>query len=120
MSKQSMDQVIQRASSDARFTASLSDNFEGAIRPYDLSDDEKGRLAKGLGLSIAPTSHAMPATVAASMEASSVHASTVEASSAHASTLEASTLDASTLEASTLEASTVEASTLEASTLEHS
>jgi hypothetical protein len=68
MSKQSLDQVIQRASSDARFKASLSDNFEGAVRSYDLGDDEKAQLAKGLGLSAAATSDAMPA-VAASAEA---------------------------------------------------
>ena len=63
MSKQAFDQVIQRASSDARFKASLSDNFEGAVRPYDLSDDEKARLAKGLGLRAAPSAQPMPEAV---------------------------------------------------------
>jgi hypothetical protein len=120
MSKQSLDQVIQRASSDARFKASLSDNFEGAVRQYDLTDDEKARLAKGLGLRTPSTVHPMPAAVAASIEASSLEASSLEASSLEASSLEASSLEASTLEASTLEASTLEASTLEASTLEAS
>jgi len=115
MSKQSLDQVIQRASSDARFKASLSDNFEGAVRPYDLSDDEKARLAKGLGLRAAATAHPMPAAVAASMEASSAQASSLEASSVQASSLEASSLEASSLEASSVEASSVEASSVEAS-----
>jgi hypothetical protein len=120
MSKQSLDQVIQRASSDARFRDSLSDNFEGAIRSYGLSSEEKAKLAKGLGLSHAVTARPMPAAVAATFDASSVSASTVDASTVDASTVDASTVDASTAEASTAEASTAEASTAEASTAEAS
>jgi hypothetical protein len=66
MSKQSFDQVIQRASSDARFMASLRGNFGAAVRPYDLSDGEKAQLAKSFGLSAAATGHPMAAALAAS------------------------------------------------------
>ena len=59
MSKQSLDQVLQRASSDARFRASLSDNFDGAIRSYGLSSEERAQLAKGLGLSHAASARPM-------------------------------------------------------------
>jgi hypothetical protein len=120
MSKQSLDQVIQRASSDARFRASLGDNFDGAVRPYDLSYEERAQLAKGLGLSPTITARPMAAAVAGTVDASSVDASTVEASSADASTVEASSADASTVEASSADASTVEASTADASTVEAS
>ena len=48
MSKEVLEQVILKASSDARFRAQLNDNFEAAIRPYDLSPDEKSQLQKGM------------------------------------------------------------------------
>ena len=99
MSKQSLDQVIQRASSDARFKALLGDNFEGAVRPYDLSDDEKALLAKGLGLSAAATSHPMPA-VAAGMEVAMVEAP-MEAAMVEAP-MEVAMVDASTLDETNL------------------
>jgi peptide/nickel transport system ATP-binding protein len=81
MSKQAFDQVIQRASSDARFKASLSDNFDGAVRAYDLSNDEKARLATGLGLSGAARAYAMPSTIAASTTADSLTADSLTADS---------------------------------------
>lgn len=113
MSKESLDQVIQRASSDARFKASLSDNFEGAVRSYDLSDDEKARLAKGLGLRAAATSQAMPA-VAAGMEVATVEpamqATTVEPA------MEAATLEPA-MEVATVEPA-MEATTIEGTTIE--
>jgi hypothetical protein len=71
MSKQAFDQVIQRASSDARFKASLSDNFEGAVRAYDLTDEETVRLAKGLGLPGAASAYAMSAAAASTNEMAS-------------------------------------------------
>jgi hypothetical protein len=113
MSKESLDQVIQRASSDARFKASLSDNFEGAVRPYDLSDDEKAKLAKGLGLSAPATSHPMPA-VAASMEAATLEPA-MEATTLEPA-MEAATLEPA-MEATTLEA-TMEATSIQATTLD--
>ena len=119
MSKQAFDQVIQRASSDARFRDSLDDNLAGALRGYDLSEQEKGQLAKGLGLKPSytrPVEAALATSIdAASVSASSLDASTVNASSMDASTVNASTVDASTIDASTIDASTVDASTVEAS-----
>ena len=118
MSKQSLDQVIQRASSDARFKASLSDNFEGAVRPYDLSGDEKVRLAKGLGLRVPTTAHQMPSAVAAHMEAQSHEALSHQAQSHEALSHQAQTNEALTNEALTNEALTNEAMTSEAMTSE--
>ena len=48
MSKEVLEQVILKASSDARFRAQLNDNFEAALRPYDLNPDEKAELQKGM------------------------------------------------------------------------
>jgi len=48
MSKEVLEQVILKASSDARFRAQLNDNFEAATRPYDLSPEEKSELQKGM------------------------------------------------------------------------
>jgi hypothetical protein len=118
MSKQSLDQVIQRASSDARFRDSLNDNFDGAIRSYDLTDDERAQLAKGLGLSAAATARAMPSSVAAHMEAATMNAATSEAATSEAATSEAATSEAATSEAATSEAATSEAATSEAATSE--
>jgi hypothetical protein len=68
MSKQTFDEVIQRASSDARFKASLSDNFEGAVRTYDLTGEEKVRLANGLGMPGVASAYAMSAAAASTNE----------------------------------------------------
>jgi hypothetical protein len=103
MSKEVLEQVILKASSDARFRAQMNDNFEAALRPYDLSPAEKSKLLSGMaGLSddrevrrmmaastassVAPSTQA--ATAAPASEASSAQ-STSEASSA-LSTSEAS------------------------------
>jgi hypothetical protein len=118
MSKESLDQVLQRASTDARFRASLSANFEGAVRQFDLSNEEKARLAKGLGITAAAASHAMPVAQAASLEATHVHAASLEASHMSASSLEAQSLEAQSLEAQSLEAQSLEAQSLEAQSLE--
>jgi hypothetical protein len=118
MSKQAFDQVIQRASSDARFKASLSDNFDAAVRPYELTADEKARLAKGLGLSAAAMAHQMPSAIAASHEALSHQAQSHEALSHEALSHEALTHEALTHEALTSEAQTSEAQTSEAQTSE--
>jgi hypothetical protein len=118
MSKQAFDQVIQRASSDARFKASLSDNFEAAVRTYDLSDDEKARLAKGLGLSAAAKAQQMPSSVAASHEALSHEALSHEALSHEALSHEAQSHEALSHEALSHEAQSHEALTTEAQTSE--
>ncbi|GAC1474459.1 MAG: hypothetical protein PVSMB3_11630 [Candidatus Dormibacteraceae bacterium] len=110
MSKQAFDQVIQRASSDARFKASLSDNFDSAVRTYDLTDEEKGRLARGLGLSAAARAYAMPSAVAASVTAESVTAESVTAESV---TAESVTAESVTAESVTAESVTAESVTAE-------
>src|SRR6266481_6097978 len=52
MSKEVLEQVILKASSDARFRAQMNDNFDAALRPYDLSPAEKAKLRSGVaGLS---------------------------------------------------------------------
>jgi hypothetical protein len=47
MSKEALEQVVTKASSDARFRMELTDNFDSAIRPYDLTDEEKDQLRQG-------------------------------------------------------------------------
>jgi len=116
MSKEVFEQVILKASSDARFRAQMNDNFEAALRPYDLSPVEKSKLLSGMaGLSDDREVRLMMAasiasTVASSSEASSAQ-STSEASSAQ-STSEASSAQA-TSEASSAQA-TSEASSAQA------
>lgn len=91
MSKQSLDQVIQRASTDARFKAQLGDNFEGAVRPYDLTEDEKARLASGLGLSGAAAMNPIDASEVDSLQASQAsHVSATQASQSEVSAAEVS------------------------------
>jgi hypothetical protein len=109
MSKQAFDQVIQRASSDARFKASLSDNFDGAVRAFDLTDEEKGRLAKGLGLSAAARAYAMPSAIAASVTADSVTADSVTADSVTADSVTADSVTADSVTADSVTADSVTA-----------
>jgi hypothetical protein len=121
MSKQVFDQVIQRASSDARFKASLSDNFDGAVRAYDLTDEERTRLAKGLGLSAAARAYAMPSAIAASAVAESALAESALAESALAeSALAESALAESALAESALAESALAESALAESALAES
>src|ERR671936_119754 len=120
MSKEVLEQVIQRASTDGRFRDSLQSNFDAAVRPYDLTADERAQLARGFGARTAGEAQGMPAAIAASMDASTVDASTADASTVDASTVDASTVDASTVDASTVDASTVDASTVDASTVDAS
>ena len=86
MSRKVLEEVIERASSDARFRESLQSNFEAAIRSYDLTPDEKAELAKGLGAQSEATAEGMPSAMAAS-EASEAMASS------EASTTEQATTD---------------------------
>jgi len=109
MSKEVLEQVVLKASSDARFRAQMNDNFEAAIRPYDLSADEKAKLRSG----IAGTSddrevrRAMAASNASSVAASSQAASAAAASEASSATAtsEASSATATTEASSTLTSS---------------
>jgi peptide/nickel transport system ATP-binding protein len=109
MSKQAFDQLIQRASSDARFKASLSDNFDGAVRAYDLTDEERARLAKGLGLPAAAGAYAMPSAIAASTTAESLTAESLTAESLTAESLTAESLTAESLTAESLTAESLTA-----------
>lgn len=120
MSKQSLDQIIQRASSDARFRALLGDNFEGAVRPYDLTGEERVQLAKGLGLSAAVTAHPMASAIAGSAESSAVESSAVESSAVESSAVESSAVESSAVESSAVESSAVESSAVESSAVESS
>jgi hypothetical protein len=105
MSKQSLDQIIQRASSDARFRSSLGENFEGALRSYDLTGPEKIQLARAIGISVSGAAQAMPEMTAASH----VEANSLEAMSHNAMSIEAGSLEAGSLEAGSLEAGSLEA-----------
>jgi len=126
MSKEVLEQVVLKASSDARFRAQMNDNFEAALRPYDLSPAEKSKLRSGIaGLSddrevrqMLAASHA--STMAASSQAGSA-AATSEATSASA-TSEASSASA-TSEASSASATseaTSASATSEATSVEGS
>ncbi|MDQ6711464.1 MAG: hypothetical protein M3Z11_13050 [Candidatus Dormibacteraeota bacterium] len=123
MSKEVLEQVILKASSDARFRAQLNDNFESAIRPYSLSPEEKAKVRAGTAAATGDDREArrtMAASVAQSAVAGSATAQTAEAQSAHAQTAEAQTAAAQTAEAQTAEAQTAEAQTAEAQTVEGS
>ena len=48
MSKEVLEQVVLKASSDARFRSQLNDNFDSAIRPYELTEEEKSQLRSGM------------------------------------------------------------------------
>lgn len=96
MSKQVLEQVILKASSDARFREQLTDNFEAAVRAYDLTPDEKVELRNGMAgttsdrevrqTMAASASNTLAATESTSTltssEAASATAATVEGSSA--------------------------------------
>src|ERR1700694_6264920 len=72
MSKEVLEQVILKASSDARFRAQLNDNFEAATRPYDLSPEEKSELKKGMAGELADDRTARQ-TMAASQSPRGAH-----------------------------------------------
>ena len=122
MSKQAFDQVIQRASSDARFKALLSDNFEGAVRAYDLTGEERARLAKGLGLSAAARAYAMPSAIAASATAESATAesATAESATAESATAESAMAESAMAESAMAESAMAESAMAESATAESS
>jgi len=94
MSKEVLEQVILKASSDARFRAQLNDNFEAAIRPYDLSPDEKSELQKGMAGELADDRTARQ-TMAATASDSVAGTQTATATSTTASSTTASSTTAS-------------------------
>ena len=91
MSKEVLEQVVLKASSDARFRSQLTDNFEAAIRPYDLSPDEKSKLRSGIAGAIGDdreVRRTMAASHAQSSETASNQAASNEALSHQAATNE--------------------------------
>jgi len=44
MSKQAVEEILRKASSDARFRARLKTDFAGATKGYKLTEAEKGQL----------------------------------------------------------------------------
>src|ERR671934_1810325 len=101
MSKDVLEQVIQRASVDARFRESLQSNFEAAVRTYDLTVDERAQLARGFGAPIAAAAEGVPAAGATSRDAATADAATADAATADAATADAATMDAATADAAT-------------------
>jgi hypothetical protein len=47
MSKLAVEQVVRKASTDARFRARLAKDFEVAVKPFKLTATEKAQLRKG-------------------------------------------------------------------------
>jgi hypothetical protein len=86
MSKEVLEQVILKASSDARFRAQLSDNFEAAIRPYDLSPEEKSELQTGIAGELADDRTARETMAASASQSLAGTASTTATSTTAAST----------------------------------
>jgi hypothetical protein len=84
MSKEVLEQVILKASSDARFRAQLNDNFEAATRPYDLSPEEKSELQKGMAGELADDRTARQTMAASASESVANTASTTASATASA------------------------------------
>lgn len=93
MSKEVLEQVVLKASSDARFRAQLSDNFEAAIRQYDLTAEEKSKLRSGL-TGAGTGDREIRRTMVASNAASATEAGSHQASSNEALSHEPATNDA--------------------------
>ena len=51
MSKQAVEQVVRKASTDARFRAQLAGDFEVAVKSFKLTAAEKTQLRKGASIS---------------------------------------------------------------------
>ncbi|HEX9095295.1 MAG TPA: hypothetical protein VF990_04250 [Candidatus Dormibacteraeota bacterium] len=124
MSKEVLEQVVLKASSDARFRAQMNDDFEAALRPYDLSPAEKEKLRSGIAgpsddREVRRTMAASQASsVAASSQAASATAGSATAASATAGTVDAGTVDAGTVDAGTVDAGTVDAGTVDVGTVD--
>jgi hypothetical protein len=84
MSKEVLEQVILKASSDARFRAQLNDNFEAATRPYDLSAEEKSELQKGMAGELADDRTARQTMAASAANTAANTASTTASATASA------------------------------------
>ena len=128
MSKEVLEQVVLKASSDARFRAQMNDNFDAALRPYDLSPAEKAKLRSGIaglsdnrevrGMVAASQASSVAASSAASSAAATSAASSAEAGSAEAGSAEAGSAEAGSAEAGSAEAGSAEAGSAEAGSAE--
>jgi len=98
MSKEVLEQVILKASSDARFRAQLNDNFEAATRPYDLSPEEKSELQKGMAGELADDRTARQTMAAsAANTASATQSATASATASATQAQTAATTQATTV-----------------------
>jgi pilus assembly protein FimV len=124
MSKEVLEQVVLKASSDARFRAQMNDNFEAALRPYDLSPAEKSKLRSGIaGLSDEGEVRRMMAastasSVAASSTAASANAGSTDAGSTDAGSTDAGSTDAGSTDAGSANAGSVDAGSVDAGSVD--
>jgi hypothetical protein len=124
MSKEVLEQVVLKASSDARFRAQMNDNFEAALRPYDLSPAEKSKLRSGIaGLSDDREVRRMMAastasSVAASSTAASANAGSTDAGSTDAGSTDAGSTDAGSANAGSVDAGSVDAGSVDAGSVD--
>jgi hypothetical protein len=124
MSKEVLEQVVLKASSDARFRAQMNDNFDAALRPYDLSPAEKAKLRSGIvGLSdereVRRTMAASQASsVAASSQAASATAGTVDVGTVDVGTVDVGTVDVGTVDVGTVDVGTVDVGTVDVGTVD--
>ncbi len=94
MSKEALDEVLRKASTDSAFRVRLNSEFDAAVRPYELTDAEKQQLRVGsLDPSIA--SHGVPERRAAHAEATHVDAEQALAANQEADQALAAHVDAS-------------------------
>ncbi len=64
MSQEVLEQVLRKASGDVGFRARLKTDFEGAIKPYDLTDGEKQQLRAEAGAAVSEPAEARQAAEA--------------------------------------------------------
>jgi hypothetical protein len=115
MSKEVLEQVVLKASSDARFRAQMNDNFEAALRPYDLSPAEKSKLRSGIaGISDDREVRRMMAASTASSVAASSTAASADAGSADAGSADAGSADAGSADAGSADAGSADAGSADA------
>jgi pilus assembly protein FimV len=124
MSKEVLEQVVLKASSDARFRAQMNDNFEAALKPYDLSPAEKSKLRSGIaGLSDDREVRRMMAastasSVAASSTAASANAGSTDAGSTDAGSTDAGSTDAGSANAGSVDVGSVDAGSVDAGSVD--
>ncbi len=109
MSKQALEDVLRRASTDAAFRARLSTDFDVTVKPYELTEAEKQHL-RGGATDWAIRSQEVPARQAASVAAESVAAESVAAESVAAESVAAESVAAESVAAESVVAEQLTAS----------